>query len=97
MLGVSSSIHGWKEHFFFIVAKQSWGFEVAWRTPRTDLNRCVSLVREEEESLTYLLKCQTSASELLCEEALVNVDLSSMELEGSFCLDLSFSSFSLYG
>ena len=38
---------------------------------------------EEEESLTYLLKCPTPPSELLCEEALVNADLSLTEPRGN--------------
>ena len=90
VLGVSFFIHGSKEHLFFIVAEVPLGFEVTWRTPQVDLNRRVNLAREEEESLDYLLKCQTLASKLLCKEALVNACLSSMKLGGNFCLDLSF-------
>ena len=55
--------------------------------PQTILNRRVSLAKEEEESLVYLLKCPALASDLLYNEALVNVGLISMELEGNFLLE----------
>ena len=92
VLGVSFFIHGWKEHFFFITVEVPWGFEVAWHTPRTDLNRHVSLVREEEESLAYLLQCSTSASDLLREETLVNAGLSPTEPTGNSRLALALFS-----
>ena len=77
MLGVSSSIHGWKGRFFFVTSGEPWGFEVAWRAPQMDLNGLIDLGQEEAENLAHLLKCSCLASELLEEEALVNVDLNS--------------------
>ena len=89
MLGVPSLIHGWKERFFFVVVEEPWGFEVAWRTPRTDLNSPIGLGQEEAESLAHILECPSSAFELLEEETLVNVGLSLEEPEGNSILDLS--------
>ena len=83
MLGVPSSIHGWKERFFFVTTIVPGDFEVAWRTPRTNLNSLVGLEREEAESLDCLLECPCLIFELMSEETLVNASLSSVELEGN--------------
>ena len=79
-----------------MAVKEPWDVEVAWHTPRMDLNSLVGLGQEEAESLAHLLECPCSASELLEEEALVNADLSPMELEGDSLLDLSLA-FSRWG
>ena len=92
MLDVPSSIHGWKEHFFFVTTIVPWNFEVAWRTPRMDLNSSIGLEQEEAESLAYLLECPCSIFELLSEETLVNADLSPTEPEGNSHLDLGLVS-----
>ena len=63
--------------------REPWGFEVAWRASQTDLNGPVGLRQEEAESLTHLLECPCLASELLEEEALVNVGLSPAEPGGN--------------
>ena len=65
--------------------------EVAWRTPRTDLNSPVDLGQEEAKNLAHLLECPCSASELLEEEALVNVGLSLTELGGNFLWTFSMA------
>ena len=82
MLGVPSSIHGWKEQFFFVAVEEPWSFEVAWHTPWMDLNCPVSLGQEEAESLAHILECSSSAFELLEEETLVNVNLILVEPGG---------------
>ena len=91
VLGVSSSIHRWKERFFFVTAEEVWGFEVVWCTPRMDLNSPIGLGQEEAESLAHLLECPYSAFELLEEEALVNASLSSTKLGGNSLLVLSLA------
>ena len=62
-----------------------WDFEVAWRTPRTDLNSPVGLEQEEAKNLACLLKCLCLVFELLHEEALVNASLSLVEPRGNSC------------
>ena len=34
-----SSIHGWKNQFFFISSSSSWGFSSSWRDSRANLNK----------------------------------------------------------
>ena len=91
MLGVSSLIHEWKEQFFFVATEEPWGFKVAWHTPRTDLNRLVGLGKAEAESLVHILRCSSSAFELLEEETLVNAGLNPTEPGGNSLLDLSLT------
>ena len=57
--------------------------EALWQAPKMDLNSPIGLGKEEAESLTRLLECACSTSELLEEETLVNVELSPTEPGGN--------------
>ena len=57
--------------------------EAVWQVLWMDLNSPMGLGQDEVENLTHLLEYSCLASELLEEEALVNVGLSPMEPKGN--------------
>ena len=67
-------------------SEQPWGFNIGCEIPwRSILNGKLKLAKDEEESLAYLKACEAPLlKDLLCKEALVNIDLSQAEPQGNW-------------
>ncbi len=78
-----SSIHGWKERFFFIDVDPSWGIGTTWETPMKSPIGLSRLSREESDGVAVLRGLVAEGrlppvASLISEDALVNVGLSSV-------------------
>ena len=78
--GAPSSIHGWKEKFFFLGSERSWGFDPRWRPAQLkSINRLPQLSPREQEIFDTIRSLGDGIllNGLISEDALVNVGLSS--------------------
>ncbi len=83
--GAPSSIHEWKRKFFFLASAAPWGFEPRWGHPRLKaLNKLSEPTGRELRTLDSLraLGRGNDLTELLREDALASVGLSSARPEG---------------
>ncbi len=83
--GAPSSIHEWKGKFFFLASEAPWGFNPTWGHPRLKaLNKLSEPSRRELRTLDSVraLGRGNDLTELLREDALASVGLSSARPEG---------------
>ncbi|XP_038988621.1 uncharacterized protein LOC120112805 [Phoenix dactylifera] len=79
--GAPTSIHGWKEKFFFLFSERTWGFDPRWEQARIkSTNKLPNLSKGEQKILDALsgLGENILLNDLVSEDALVNVGLSSV-------------------
>ena len=84
-----SSVHSWKEKFFFIDIDPAWGIPIDWAILRRTPNGFSSPSGEEKKGIEVLKQLVfeqqlTLMTSLLFEDMLVNVGLSSMLVDGEF-------------
>ena len=75
--GLPSSIHGWKNQFFFVSSSSSWGFPSRWGTPRTEANENSRVDADDREDFHRLKDMSVPKQrELVTEQALYDAGLS---------------------
>ena len=75
--GFSSSIHGWREKFFFLGTHGGWGFNTAWGEPYLDANRDDNVSDVNWNDFRTLKDAVVPApTVLLSEQSLFNAGLS---------------------
>ena len=94
-----TSIHKWKERFFFVDADPSWEIRATWETPMKSPIGLSRLSREESDGLAALKGLVAEGqlppvARLISEDTLGNVGLSSVPTDRESATD-SFLTFSL--
>ena len=75
--GLPSSIHGWKNQFFFVSSSSSWGFPSRWGAPRTEANDNSRVDMDDREDFHRLKDMSVPKQrELVTEQALYDAGLS---------------------
>ena len=75
--GLPSSIHGWKNQFFFVSSSSSWGFPSRWGVPRTEANDNSRVDVDDREDFHRLKDMSVPKQrELVTEQALYDAGLS---------------------
>lgn len=77
--GAPSSVHNWKERFFFVSSDQPWGFDTSWNRPRSRENKKPNLTETEAKFLDMIYSAPVAPLRvLLSEQSLYEVGLSPM-------------------
>ena len=80
-----TSIHGWKNQFFFASSSAPWGFSARWGNPRTDPNENSRVEVGDREDFHRLKDISVpKQSELVTEQALYDAGLSPVPRLGRF-------------
>ena len=75
--GLPSSIHGWKNQFFFVSSPSSWGFPSHWGVPRIEANDNSRVEADDREDFHRLKDMSVPKQrELVTEQALYDAGLS---------------------
>ena len=95
-----SSIHEWKNQFFFVSSSVPWGFSTRWGDPRTQPNENSRVEAGDREDFHRLKDISVPKQrELVTEQALYDAGLSPVRRLGRFSIVFSFFFFLsfLYG
>ena len=81
--GFPSSIHGWREKFFFLGTHSGWGFSTVWGEPYLDANKDDNVSDANWDDFRILRDAVVPAPAVLfSEQSLFNAGLSPMESLG---------------
>ena len=78
LFSFSSSIHGWKNWYFFVTSNEKWGFKTVWQEPNVSPNYESIVSGEDQKDFEVLLNMEVPPfEELLIEENLYYAEIAS--------------------